>query len=127
MLAGIGAARCGSSGLAGERCSAAYQRAAAMCGSQALGLLTVQPGAERSCPVVFSFPRGKCKSSAGNLKDTFFSSFFFPPGELADIFWVKFVLKNVQHSAGTVSILSCLLKNVIVWFVLSLPLFFPPI
>lgn len=92
-LADIGAAPCRSSRLASERRSAACRRAAAACSSQALGLLTMQPGAERSCPVVFSFPRGKYKSSAGNLKDPFFSSFFLPPGELADIFWVKFVLK----------------------------------
>lgn len=85
VLADIGAPLCGSSHLASERLSAACRRTAAVCSSQALGLLTMQPGAERSCPVVFSFPRGKYKSSAGNLKDPFFSSFFLPPGELADI------------------------------------------
>lgn len=68
------------------------------------------------------------KSSAGNLEDPFILSFFLPPGELADIFGVKFVLKYAQCSGGTVSILSCLLKNVIAWlmFSLSLFLFFAP-
>lgn len=66
------------------------------------------------------------KSSAGNLENPSIPSFFLPPGELADIFGVKFALKYAQRSGGTVPILSCLLKNVIVWLVFSLSLSLPP-
>lgn len=75
--------------------------------------------------VLRSFQLFQDKSSAGNLEDPFIPSFFLPPGELADIFGLKFVLKYAQCSGGAVSILSCLLKNVIVC-VLSLSLFFAP-
>lgn len=55
-----------------ERRSPLCWSAAAVCSGQTLGLRTVQPSAEISCPVVFSFPRGKEKRSAGKLKDPFF-------------------------------------------------------
>lgn len=69
-------------------------------------------------PSCFQLSKGKIHKFCWKPGGSFL--LFLPPGELTDIFWVKFGFKKAQCSAGAVSILSCLLKNAIVWFVLSL-------